>query len=126
MAFVHRKGLMLEPKVIKEHLERAVCYKCGSSMEHAKLCMISDAPMAFMAHMVCPKCNSESVITITASGSGTMPLVTDLIGPEIARFAFERNVNYDDLFDLYKKLKKKSLWNLLHKKEKNSVKKHKA
>lgn len=126
MAFAHRKGPMLEQKVIKEHLERTVCYKCGGSMEHAKLFTISDAPMAFMAHMVCPKCNSESVLTITASGSGTMPLISDLTGEEISKFAFERNVNYDDLFDLYKKLKKKSLWNLLRKKEKNLVKRHKA
>jgi hypothetical protein len=126
MAFVHRKKPMLESKVIKEHLLRAVCYKCGGSLEHAKLFTISDAPMVFMAHTVCPKCNSESVFTITAAGSGTMPLISDLTGEEITKFAFDCNVNYDDLFDLYKKLMKKSLWNLLRKKEKNSVKKHKV
>jgi hypothetical protein len=117
---------MLEQKVIKEHLERAVCYKCGASLENAKLFTISDAPMAFMAHTVCPKCKSESVFTITPAGSGIMPLISDLTGEEIVRFAFERGVNYDDLFDLYKKLEKKSLWNLLHKKEKNLARKRKA
>jgi hypothetical protein len=84
---------------------------------------ISDAPVALIAHAECPKCHSESMLTITASGSGTVPLVSDLTGSEIKRFMSEDSVSYDDLFSLHKLLEKDSIWNLLHKKEKRSVKK---
>ncbi len=110
---------MVEPKIIKEHLERSVCYKCGASLEQAKLLTISDAPIAFVVAAVCPKCQRESVVTITAAGSGTMPLISDLTAGEIKKFIVERNVSYDDLFSLHKLLEKKAIWNLLHKKEKN-------
>ncbi|EKD99580.1 MAG: hypothetical protein ACD_22C00230G0004 [uncultured bacterium] len=110
---------MLEQKLIKEHLQRFVCYKCGGSLEQAKLMTISDAPVAFVVAAVCPKCQSESVLTITAAGSGAMPLISDLSAEEIKKFMIEKSVTYDDLFSLHKLLEKKAIWNLLHKKEKN-------
>ena len=109
---------MLEQKYIKEHLERAVCYRCGASLDQAKLMTISNAPMAFLAHAVCVKCQGQSMVTITATGSGTIPLISDLGGEEIKRFIFEKSVTYDDLLNLHKFLEKKSIWNLLQPKDK--------
>jgi hypothetical protein len=117
---------MLEKRFIKEHLERSLCYRCGSSLGGAKLLTISDAPVALVAHAVCPNCQSESMVTITASGSGVTPLVSDLTGSEIKKFINERSITYDELLNLHKMLEKESIWNLLHKKEKASVKKLKV
>jgi hypothetical protein len=114
---------MLEQRVIKEHLERSTCHKCGCSLVDAKLLTISEAPMAFMAHAICPQCQSGTVVTITPQGSGNLPLITDLIGSEIKDFMVAKPLVYEDLFDLHKLLKKENLWNLLHKKEKNLEKK---
>jgi hypothetical protein len=87
---------------------------------------ISNAPMAFLAHAVCSKCESGTMVTITPQGSGTIPVVTDLSGEEIKTFIAQKNVSYDELFSLHKLLKKETIWNLLQKKEKSLVKKRKA
>ncbi len=117
---------MLEQRYIKEHLERSVCYKCGGSLVDAKLMTISEAPLAFLAHAVCPKCQGQTMVTITALGSGTIPLVSDLNIEEIKKFMFEKSITYDEVLSLHKKLQKASIWKLLHRKEKNSAKKLKA
>src|SRR3989338_3413855 len=101
---------MLEQKFIKEHLERTFCYKCGSSLEEAKLITITEAPIAMIAHAVCPKCQAESMVTITATGSGASPLVSDLTGEEFRKFLNEGSVTYDDLLSLHKSLAKESIW----------------
>jgi ribosomal protein S27AE len=110
---------MFEQKYIKEHLERTFCYKCGSSLEGAKLITISEAPIALVAHAVCPKCQAESMVTITSMGSGVSPVISDLTGEELKRFISARAVNYEDLFNLHKTLEKETIWKLLQKKEKN-------
>jgi ribosomal protein S27AE len=117
---------MLEQRYIKEHLERSSCHKCGSSLGGAKLSTISDAPVALVAHAVCPNCRSESMLTITPAGSGIVPLVSDLTGPEIKKFLACTPVSYDDVLNIHKILKKDSIWNLLLKKEKQSVKRSKT
>ncbi len=120
----HRSGIiMLEKKYIKEHLERTFCYKCGSSLEEAKLTSITDAPVALIAHAVCPKCQAESMVTITATGSGSIPMISDLHGDEIKKFLGVKGTSYDELLDLHKLLKKESVWNLLHKQDKILAKK---
>ena len=110
---------MFEQRFIKEHLERAFCYKCGSSLGDAKLVTISEAPIAMIAHAVCPKCQAESMVTITANGSGVAPLYSDLTGEEFKKFVTAKNITYDDLLSLHKKLEKESIWKLLQKKEHN-------
>lgn len=117
---------MLEKRLIKEHLEKTFCHKCGSSLGGAKLVPISEAPISLVAHAVCPKCQAESMITITQTGSGIMPITSDLGSGEIKKFIGMRSVSYDDLMELHLELKKKNIWKLLQKKEKSSVKKRKA
>ena len=114
---------MFESKFIKEHLERTFCYKCGSNLSEAKLVTITEAPIATIAHAVCPKCQAESMVTITANGSGVAPLYSDLSGEEFKKFVTAKNINYDDLLSLHKMLEKESIWKLLQKKEKSLVKK---
>jgi len=111
---------MFETRYIKEHLERTYCYKCGTSLEGAKLVTISEAPVAIIAHAVCPKCQAESMVTITTAGTGTTPIVTDLKADEIKKFLAAKNVSYDDLLNLHKLLEKETLWKLLQKSETNS------
>ncbi|HLB51404.1 hypothetical protein A3F07_03985 [candidate division WWE3 bacterium RIFCSPHIGHO2_12_FULL_38_15] len=116
---------MFENRYIKEHLERTYCYKCGTSLEGAKLVTISEAPIAIIAHAICPKCQAESMVTITTAGTGTTPIVTDLKADEIKKFLAAKNVSYDDLLNLHKLLEKESLWKLLQKTEPNSEKNQK-
>lgn len=114
---------MLEQKYIKEHLERTLCYKCGSSLEEAKLTSITDAPVALVAHAICPKCQAESMVTITTTGSGSIPVISDLQSNEIKKFISVKNSSYDELLALHKALEKEDIWNLLHKQDKILAKK---
>jgi hypothetical protein len=116
---------MLEKKFILENLQRATCYKCGTSLEGAKLVTITEAPIALVAHAVCPICKAESMITITPTGSGVVPVQSDLTGTEFKKFIGAKAVSYDDILDLHTALKKKNIWNLLAKKENKQEKKSK-
>ena len=117
---------MLEKRFIIENLQKTFCYKCGTSLEGAKLITITEAPIALVAHAVCAICKAESMITITPTGSGSVPVQSDLTGEEFKKFIGAKAVSYDELLDLHLALKKKDIWNLLAKKEKKSVSKQKA
>lgn len=114
---------MLERNLIKEYLQKATCYKCGSCLEGAKLETITEAPIAFVAYAVCIKCQAESMVTITSNGSGVTPLISDLNVTEFRKFIGIKSVSYDELLNLHKLLKKTNICNLLDKKEKLQVKK---
>lgn len=116
----------LEKSYIQENLGKTHCYKCGTSLDKAKIVELTDAPMTFVAHAICQKCAAESVVSISTMGIGAVPLLSDLSGVEVASFLKRKNVSYDELLDLNAALKKENIWNLLHKSEKSSVKKQKA
>ena len=117
---------MLATKFITENLEKTLCYRCGKSMEGAKYVPITEAPLAWIAYAVCPTCKAESMVTITPTGNGIVPVQSDLAGKEFKKFIGVKSVSYDELLDLHLALKKESIWSLLRKKEKNSVKQTKA
>lgn len=121
-AAVNAQRNMFEKKYIAENLQKTYCYKCGSSLEGAELVPISEAPVALVAHAVCPICRAESMITITPAGSGSLPVVSDLTGEEFGKYLGTKAVGYDDVLNLHAALKKESLWNLLQKKDKKSEK----
>ena len=110
---------MLENTYIKEYLQKTLCYKCGATLEGAKLETITEAPIALVAHAVCKKCQAESMVTITTTGGGVTPLLSDLNVTEFKKFMRVKSVSYDELLDLHKTLKKTTLWNLMGKKEKS-------
>ncbi len=91
-------------------------------MEEAKLETISEAPLAFIAHAVCQKCQAESMLTVTATGSGMTPILSDLNVQEFKKFISFKSVSYNDLLDLHALLKKEKLCNLLDKKESSQEK----
>lgn len=109
---------MIEKQVIIENLQKTYCYRCGASLEGAKLVPITDAPLAFIAHAVCGVCKAESMLTITPAGSGIVPVQSDLTGEEYKKFMGAKAVSYDEILDLHLALKKKSIWKLLDKKDK--------
>jgi ribosomal protein L40E len=117
---------MQETNYIKEYLQKTYCYKCGASLERAKLETITEAPIAFVAHAVCSKCQAESMVTITSAGGGVTPLISDLNVIEFKKFIRAKSVSYDELLDLHKMLLKKDIWNLLDKKERSLEKKPKS
>ncbi len=113
---------MLEQKFIKENLERTFCYKCGANLGGATLVSITEAPYAMVAHAVCPACKAESMVTITTTGVGAFPFISDLGSKEFKKFINAKSIDRKELFDLYKALKKESVWKLLQKKEQHSGK----
>jgi len=114
---------MLEKKFIKENLEKTFCYKCGASLGSAKISPITEAPIVVIAHVVCTQCQAESMITITSSGSGSVPLISDMGSEEIKKFIHLKPITYDELIDLHLTLKKENIWKLMHKKDPTSGKK---
>ena len=116
---------MVEKQYIQEHLAKTFCYKCGMSLNGANVVPISEIPVAIIAHVTCLKCNAESIITVTMSGVGIMPIVSDLMGGELRKFVGAKNVSYDELLDLHQILKRKNLWNLLRIQEKSLERKQK-
>ena len=57
------------------------------------------------------------MVTITTAGGGVTPLLSDLNVTEFKKFMRAKSVSYDELLTLHKMLKKKSICNLLDKKE---------
>lgn len=108
---------MLETNVIKEHLAKTFCYKCGTSLEDAKITTISEIPIAMIAHAKCQNCEAESMVTITVAGGGAVPMLSDLTGEELKKFLGAKSISYDELIDLHLKLKKKTICELMQKKE---------
>ncbi len=117
---------MFEKGFIAENLQKTSCPKCGSSLEGAQLVTISEAPIALVAHAVCPVCKAESMVTITPTGTGTVQVQSDLTGEEFRKFIGVKNITYDDVLDLHIALKKDRIWNLLQKKEKKQENNQKA
>lgn len=113
---------MLENTHIREKLQKAFCPKCGASLEGAIIVPITSMPIASVVHTTCAVCKTQSMVTITHTGSIIMPVQTDLMGDEFNKFLGTKPVGYDELLDLHVALKKEKLWKLLQKKEKNSEK----
>jgi uncharacterized protein (UPF0212 family) len=105
----------MEERHINEHLAKTNCYKCGTSLQGAKLTPISTFSVAMVAYTTCPNCQAESLLTITMAGSGLMPLVSDLRVEEVKEFIKKGPVSYKELFELHNKLKKNNIWKLLQK-----------
>jgi hypothetical protein len=114
---------MLEKKFITESLQKTRCYKCGSTMERAKIIPITEAPLALVAHTVCATCQAEGMLTITPVGSGLMPIKSDLKGDEVKKFIDAKAVSYQELLDLHTTIKKEGIWKLLDKKDSKKEKK---
>lgn len=110
---------MLQKQFIKEQLVKTLCYKCGASLEDAKIVTINTAYMALIAHAVCPNCQAQSIITITSGSSGVVPITSDLTGEEVKKFMKYKQVTIDEVLNMHKELKKEKIWKLLHKKEQN-------
>jgi hypothetical protein len=114
---------MIEAKHIKESLSGLNCYRCGKSLERARFTTVAapttSASLALLAHVVCAKCQAQSMVTVTPSGMGAVPLVTDLTEGEFIKFVGSSEISYEEILNLHKKLKKQSIWNLMQKKEKS-------
>ena len=87
---------------------------------------ITEAPIAFVAHAVCSKCQAESMVTITSAGGGVTPLISDLNIAEFKKFIGTKSVSYDELLDLHKMLSKKDIWSLLEKQDMSLAKRQKS
>jgi len=109
---------MLKNKQILKNIQATKCPKCGESLSTAQIDTVFKADTSYIAHAVCTKCSTSSMITVTLNGSGTVPIYSDLSGKEFKKFLRMPGISYDDVLDLHLVLKKESIWNLLHKKEK--------
>jgi hypothetical protein len=105
------------------NLEKVSCYGCGDTLEKADLVVITETPLALVAHATCSECGAQSMITVTPSGVGSVPMVSDLEPSEIKRFLDMDLISYDEILDLHKELKGTNICNLLQQKENNLAKK---
>src|SRR3990167_7702064 len=107
---------LIERKLISESLQKAVCPKCHVSLEGAEVYTITQAPTSLIAHATCANCKTSTMITITATGAGLVPIRSDLEGNEFKKFMDLPAINYDEVLDLHKELEKNNIWSLLEKK----------
>jgi hypothetical protein len=63
------------------------------------------------------------MVTLTPSGAGVVPLLSDLEPEEIQRFLKMDLISYDEILDLHKELKGIDICKLMQQKENSSVKK---
>lgn len=109
---------MLKNKQILKNIQATKCPKCEESLSTAQIDTVFKADSSYIAHAICAKCSTTSMITVTPNGSGTVPIYSDLTGTEFKKFLKMPGISYEDVLDLHLLLKKETLWNLLHKKEK--------
>lgn len=110
---------MIESDYIKGRLASTKCYKCHATLEGSTFALLNDRlPLVTVGHVICAKCQSQSMVMLTMSGSGVTPMMTDLVSDEIVRFANLTEISYLELLDLHQALKKESLCKLMHKSEK--------
>lgn len=109
-----------------KNLGKVSCYNCGATLEKAQLIVVTETPLALVAHATCPECDAQSMVTVTPSGIGSVPLVSDLEPNEIKKFINMELISYDEILELHKKLKKTTICNLMQQKERRLVKKQKA
>ena len=109
----------MQNQLLTEQLGKTKCPICKGSLEDAKIVPITNAQVAILAHAVCPHCHAQSMITVTAAGSGAMPITSDLKSHEVQKFIGFSKTTINDVLDLHLLLKKEKIWNLLPKKETN-------
>lgn len=107
----------MDKKVVKEHLIKAFCYKCGASLDGADVVPIADMHIFTTAHVTCRNCQAESMLTITPNGGGVLPIATDLTPEEIKTVFSKDPISSDEVINVHKALKKEKIWNLLQQKE---------
>jgi hypothetical protein len=115
---------MVEREYIKNQLAVTKCYNCSASLDGSTFALLNNTmPLVTIGHAVCGKCQSQNMVTLTMGGNSAVPMESDLISEEIVKYADMQEISYTELLDLHQALKKESLCRLLHKSEKNSVKK---
>jgi hypothetical protein len=107
------------------NLGNVSCYDCGSSLEKGDLIVVTETPLALVAHVTCPECEAQSMVTVTPSGVGSVPMVSDLVPQEIKRFLNMDLISQDEILDLHEELKGTNICNLMQQKENNLGKKQK-
>lgn len=115
---------MVEREYIKNQLAVTKCYSCGQTLDGSIFALLNNSmPLVTIGHVVCAKCQSQNMVTMTMGGTDAVPMESDLIGDEVVKYADMQEISYLELLDLHQALKKESLCKLLHKSEKNLAKK---
>lgn len=115
---------MVEREYIKNQLAVTRCYSCGGTLDGSTFALLNNSmPLVTIGHAVCAKCQSQNMVTLTMGGNSAVPMESDLVSEEIVKYADMQEISYMELLDLHQALKKESICKLLHKSEKNSVKK---
>jgi hypothetical protein len=118
---------MIEQAYIKNRLSETKCYKCGEFLGESTFALLNDKmPLVTIGHVVCSKCQSQSMVTLTMAGNAVAPMNTDLVSEEIVKYASMPEISYLELLDLHQALKKEPLCKLMQKIEKNSENKTKG
>lgn len=111
---------MIEQAYIKSRLSETMCYKCGENLGESTFALLNDKmPLVTIGHVVCAKCQSQSMVTLTMAGNAVAPMNTDLVSEEVVKFANLPEISYTELLDLHQALKKESLCKLMQKSEQN-------
>lgn len=110
---------MVEYDYIKNQLALTKCYKCGQPLNDGTFALLNNSvPLVTIGHVVCAKCNSQNIVTLTMGGNSAVPMESDLTSEEIGIYAEMKEISYSELINLHQALKKESVCKLLRKSEK--------
>lgn len=110
---------MVEFDYIKNQLATAKCYKCGEPLSNGVFALLNNnTPLVTIGHVVCARCNSQNIVTLTMGGNATAPVESDLTSEEVKVYADMKEVSYFELIKLHQVLKKESVCKLLRKSDK--------
>lgn len=107
---------MVEQEYIKNQLALTKCYKCGEPLASGVFAVLSNStPLVTIGHVVCSKCNSQNIVTLTMAGNAAVPAESDLTSEEVGVYTQMKEVSYIELINLHQALKRESVCKLLRK-----------
>jgi len=100
-----------KPSFLEESLKiMSSCPVCQSKYTQDSIKVIAKQEDSYLLHVSCIKCKSAVLAYLMQTGVGltTIALLTDLQSDEVEKFSNLRDLNENDILDVYKLLTKNS------------------
>lgn len=91
--------------MLSQFLRNFRCNNCGQKMVKARVAVLAKSHRRVLAHVSCPHCGAEHLLTAAAEEQTAKNFKTDLTPNETERFLNTSPLSSNDLIDLHQSLK---------------------